>query len=336
MNDVQTYSNKTGITAIIVTYGDRWQYLKVLLNRLEDEKLVEDVVIIDNASMHDITTLCVEANFKKTKVFREKQNLGSAGGYKAGIEAALVLNNDIIMLFDDDVVPEPGCIETLKNEFDNIYIEGNTNIFSLIPYRDCLHSKVLKTSFLDKCNFVGLNLFTFIQRHLNFKKYLAIEKFSHEVVDCQMGTAYACLFFHKTLINKIGLPNEEFILYYDDVEFTYRILKNGGKVWLAKEALCYDVCNNYSSSLGSPPILGYLMADSDSKVFYLIRNRIYLDRFIFSRISYFYIVNAFVFLFCITTLGVFYFNTKRVKTIYHAIIAGFWGKLGMHPDYPLT
>jgi len=329
-------NNPSAITAVVVTYGDRWQYLAVLLRRLEGDPLVNDIVVIDNASHRDIATSCTNAGYNKVQVTRMDRNIGSAGGYKAGIETANTLANAHIMLFDDDVVPKPGCLQILQNDFDKLSVEDNPATFALIPYRDCLHSKISKPSIFDKHNFLGLNIFTLLQRHFCIKKNIFIGRLTSEVVSYQMGTAYACLYFHKSLIKKIGLPYPEFVLYYDDVEFTSRILRIGGKIWLSAAAQCEDICKNYSSSLGSPPFLGYLQADSNSKVFYIIRNRVYLDRFVFKRISLFYLINSLILLSGITFLGFLTFRAERVKTIYRAVFAGYKGNMGMHSDYPLT
>jgi hypothetical protein len=49
------------------------------------------------------------------------------------------------------------------------------------------------------------------------------------------------LFIHKNLIDNIGFPNEKFYLYGDDTEWTYRITKGGGKIYLILESIIVDL-----------------------------------------------------------------------------------------------
>lgn len=323
------------ITAVTVTYGDRWCYLEVLLQRLEAEKLVRDVVVVDNASKQDIASLCIAAGFSKPRVIRLEQNLGSAGGYKVGIEAAFNLNNDFILLLDDDVVPDQACLLRLKNDFKRIYCQSETSIFAISAYRESHFSKIYRYGKLEKYNFQGLNIFSLPQRILKLKKKLILNSLTTEVISQQRGTAYAGLFFHKYVINAVGVPNDKFVLYYDDNEFSYRILMHGGQIWLDPEAICNDICENYSMSVFDIPILGYLNSDSDFKIFYMVRNKTYLDFFVYKIMSLYYLINMFIFLTGVFVSGVFLFKLRRVTTIYRAVLAGCSGKLGMHPDYPL-
>lgn len=323
------------LTVVTVTYGDRWQYLQVLLYRLEQEESVHDVVIVDNASTLDIAAACSEAKFVKPLVYRQEKNLGSAGGYNVGIKEALKLHNDFIMLLDDDVVPGQLFFLNLQNDFQNISKKIPYANFAIIPYRHSHFSEITEPTKFEYYNFQGLNIFTIPHRILNIQKKIILSQLTPNVVYEQRGTAYAGLYFHRSLTAEIGLPNPDFVLYYDDMEYTYRILKNGGQIWLDPGVTCDDICKNYSMNVFSPPIIGYLSADSDSKIFYMIRNKTYLDRFVYESMSFYYMFNALVFLTGITLIGVLTCKWRRVRTIYRAVFAGCHGRLGVHPDYQL-
>lgn len=324
------------ITAVTVTYGDRWCYLEVLLRRLEAEKLVRDVVVVDNASKRDISLACIEAGFIKPQVIRLEQNLGSAGGYNAGIKAALELPGAYIMLYDDDVVTTPGSLEHLVKSFNHIAETHPSPLLAVMSYRESQHGKLIVYNpplRLADHHFLGLNIFNFFQRH--FKKIKKLTT-TPDVALQNRGVAYAGLLLRKSEICKIGLPNSDFIVYFDDVEFTSRLLKKGGSIWLDTESHCEDICDNYSMPIVSLPFIGYLYSNSDIKVFYLIRNRIYFDRYSLEVRSIAVTINMLIFVIIIFLSGVILFRFKRLKTIFRAIIDGHNGKLGMHPDYPLT
>lgn len=327
--------SKSYITVVTVTYGDRWQYLQVLLRRLEQEELVHDVVVVDNASTRDIAVACSLARFLKPHVYRQERNLGSAGGYNVGIKGALTLHNDFIMLLDDDVVPDQECFFNLLNDYQNIYKKKPYANFAVIPYRQSHFSEITESTKYEYYNFQGLNIFTIPHRIFNLQKKIILSQLTPNIVYEQRGTAYAGLYFNRSLITEIGLPNPDFVLYYDDMEFTYRILKNCGQIWLDPSATCDDICKNYSMNVFSPPIVGYLNADSDAKIFYMIRNKTYLDCFVYETMSFYYVINVIVFLIGITLIGVLTCRWHRVRIIYRAVLAGCHGRLGVHPDYQL-
>lgn len=327
------------ITAVVVTYGDRWQYLQILLQRLEEVPLVHDVVVIDNASHRDITAACASAGFVKAHVKRMGKNLGSAGGYKAGIEAALSLPNDYVMLFDDDVVPEPNCIHQLRSDFADLISKCSPSLLALMAYRQSQHGSFLLTNtplLLADHHFLGLNLFNFIQRHFLKTTRTELKTLCPDIAHQNRGVAYGGLLFHRALITTIGLPNSDFVVYFDDVEFTNRLLSIGGEIWLDTNSICYDICTNYSISVLKIPFIGYLFSDNDSKVFYMIRNRVYFDRHILDVRSSFVLCNMIIFLVILLLVGFFTFHFKRTKVILRAIKDGYHGNLGMHPDFPLS
>lgn len=335
MSDLTEHDNHTGITAVTVTYGDRWQYLEVLLRRLEQEALVHDVVVVDNASQRDIATACADAGFVKSRIFRQERNLGSAGGYKAGIEAALALSGDYIILYDDDVVTAPGSLEHLLQDHIRLTTERSLITVALMAYRESQHGKLVihhPPLWLADHHFLGLNIFNFIPRHLSRRQQLTS---TPEAASQNRGVAYAGFFFHRTLISAIGLPNSDFVVYYDDVEFTFRLLAAGGEIWLDIEASCEDMINNYSMGAVELPFLGFLLADSDVKIYYLIRNRIYFDRHTLGIRSLPVVVNMSIFMYIILLLGCITFRFKRLATILRAVKDGYCGKLGLHPDYLL-
>jgi GT2 family glycosyltransferase len=332
-------NNPSAITAVVVTYGDRWQYLAVLLRRLEEVPLAHDVVVIDNASKRDIAAACADAGFTKVHVRRMERNLGSAGGYKAGIEVALTFSNDYLILFDDDVVPEQDCLQRLIHHFTNLVKERSPAELALMAYRESQHGRCLVQNsplLLSDHHFLGLNLFNFVQRH--FYKTACKKTFtlSPDIASQNRGVAYGGLFFHRSLISKIGLPNSDFVVYFDDVEFTCRLLKNGGEIWLDIDSRCDDICNNYSISVLKIPFIGYLFADNDAKVYYMIRNRVYFDRYSLGVKSVFVFFNMSIFITVLLIIGCLALRFSRIKVVLQAIRDGYKGTLGMHPDFPLT
>jgi GT2 family glycosyltransferase len=96
------------VCIVTVTYGNRFHILKQVLDRIVDDEYINKIFIIDNAS--DIESRKKLQEYpKKGKIFIKhlKKNIGSAGGFKKGLELAYKCNEcEYIFLLDDDNLPE--------------------------------------------------------------------------------------------------------------------------------------------------------------------------------------------------------------------------------------
>ena len=74
-----------------------------------------EVIVVDNAST-DGTTDFLESRFPQITVLALNENLGFGGGSNAGIRRAA---NDIVLLLNNDMRPEPGFLEPLLEGFSD-------------------------------------------------------------------------------------------------------------------------------------------------------------------------------------------------------------------------
>lgn len=184
-----------------------------------------EVVVIDNAS-NDGTRTLIKKEFLKVKLIENKDNYGYAKANNQGIKLAkgvyiLLLNSDIIL--NSDVLtkmisyleknPEAGVV-TCKL----ILPDGNI---------DPACHRGFPTPWASLTYFLGLeNLFPkiplFSQYHLWFKSLDTI----HEI-DSPSGAFYL---IRKKVIDSIGLLDEKFFMYGEDLDWSYRIKKAGWKI----------------------------------------------------------------------------------------------------------
>jgi len=122
------------ITAIIVTYSDRFHLLKQVLDSCFEEG-VSNIIIIDNNS-HKNSKIQLEKYSKthknKTFVIWNSSNLGSAKGYKQGLKEVKIRNlGDYIWLLDDDNKPRKKSLEKLKEYWN----KKSNDVKALLSYR---------------------------------------------------------------------------------------------------------------------------------------------------------------------------------------------------------
>ncbi len=101
----------TRVAAVVVT-RNRLSDLRVCLEAIEGQTTPpQRVVVVDNASS-DGTQEFLMAQERLT-VLRSEENLGGAGGFAWGLDAALQGDVDWVWLMDDDAVPARDCLERL-------------------------------------------------------------------------------------------------------------------------------------------------------------------------------------------------------------------------------
>lgn len=326
------------ISVVVVTYGNRWNLLSMVLEKLHSVSAVGKVILVDNASSYDVVGNCNSAGFEKVDVVRNRSNLGSAGGFSRGISLAMQDPENLILLLDDDNLPKDDSIEKLMATYWRLASANSEEGFAVAAYRDSQHggfNKPVKPLFMLGRDFLGFNLFNAIQRHFGLVECHFEKKPGPDCAKFHRGNAYGGLLFSPKLIEKIGLPLDDLVLYFDDIEFTSRIIDNGGMIWLDTDSIVEDIEKNYSASLFKIPIFGFVLGESNKKIYYIIRNRSFIDKFIDGKSSFFYSINKHGFSIFVYIACLFTFKWDRLRAVYKAISDSGRGRMGVSSKYPL-
>src|SRR5205085_10407030 len=73
-----------------------------------------EIIVVDNASS-DGTAALLADRYPQVRLLGQTQNLGFAGGCNAGLRAA---RGDLLVLLNQDTVPEGGWLEALLKAFE--------------------------------------------------------------------------------------------------------------------------------------------------------------------------------------------------------------------------
>lgn len=268
--------NKEKVCLVTVTYGDRRKYV---LRALESA-LVEGVdraIVIDNGSVVPIRSELHECFGEWASVERFERNQGSAVAFKKGIEMAVESGLELVLLLDDDNQLSPGSLEKLvKKRLSLANSHGNDNcavVGKRFGHLPPLAGEV-KHCFLG---FHFRDIPKKIARRLAYLSQPHVPQAGGEPLHIAYAP-YSSLLFHRTLPERHGLPNEEFILYADDSDFTYRITASGGFLGLVKDAEIIDQDASWNASGAKSSFLKELVDSSaETRVFYTVRNLCYFE-----------------------------------------------------------
>jgi GT2 family glycosyltransferase len=218
------------------------QCLAGLFNQDYDTR---EIIVVDNGSQEDVQGMLTEA-YPKFRFIRIDRNLGFAGGYNRGIEAA---NGKYIAIINNDAIASPQWLSALIKVAEKDAQIGA--VASIIA--DGNRPKVL-----DSCG-VGIAL-DGMSRQLMRGQVLSEITFPKEVL---VPSGCACL-FRADALEAVGLFDESFFSYCEDTDLGLRLRWAGFKTVVAPDAW---VTHYYSMTTGKYSL---------QKVFWVERNHLFL------------------------------------------------------------
>ncbi len=333
----------TDITLVTVTYGDRANLLfRSLMSAYKEG--IRSMVIVNNGVSYDLDGL-LKGNLEgcSYRVISMGKNTGSAKGYSEGIKAAIEGGRDLIFLLDDDGEIQRGCIECLLKNYSELVpdLEGQAN--TLLSAIRLEHISDIREGVLTRCinrrsAFRRLHIvdipYRILRRIRVLNRLLFSEKLPKKVNVPYY--AYSGLFFHRDLIIRHGLPRAEFLLYGDDMEFTYRITANGGNLWLITDAMISDMDISWWCRLkAGNPFKALITGGSDNVVYYFFRNEVYFETHCLKRSGPLYKFHRSLYMGLLYLTALRRRRLKRFKILQQALKDGMEGRLGENKDFPL-
>lgn len=208
------------IVSVVVTYN-RIALLKRVIDCLRKQThALMAMMVIDNGST-DGTHEWLDAQKDLTVIHQD--NVGGSGGFYRGIKEAAQMECDWVWCMDDDVFPTPQCLETLLSYSDKISSAGIL----------CPHRLMSGKTFVAEAK--TLNLSTPLMDMHN-DMLTAAEVESHPYV-CIEGMSFEGPLIRKEVISKIGLPNKDLFILYDDTDYSYRAILAGYRVAVVRDAI---------------------------------------------------------------------------------------------------
>jgi len=323
------------VIAVTVTYSDRWKYLLQVIPAVFQQAHIDRLIIVDNASSYDLKaniSTTFPNFYNRIIILTQSENLGSAGGFSIGIKKAYELNAEFVYLLDDDNLPESNTVSILVKECTQINFKFPVALLSyryrnLPNLQKAAHGQEVRY-FYDKPNsFLGFSLESMLLKKSN--KSLPTSNALLPKVSI-LQAPYGGLFLPRATITAIGFPNEQLFLYADDTEYTYRIIQQGGSIWMITDSKLQDLETSWWSDSKalkkkwSEPLL----EEGGFKVYYSTRN---LTWFLWKNLSpnpVLFFINGLVYLGYLLVKALLTGKLGAYGTILVAVKDGLLGRLG--------
>lgn len=332
----------SNVCIVTVTYGNREKYLKQLLDSVIENDNIKTIVVVDNNS--DCTNDFIDSyDSAKIKWINLKENTGSANGYHVGIKEAYENTTcDFIWLLDDDNVPAKDSLNILLAEYFSLKKEKKDLLIAVQARRPKFISHQRVFSMKNPIRFYkSKNVFLDFSYKKIFSKLFFVLKGRAINTDIIINTKikapytqYGGLLLAREIVDKIGYPESKLFLYADDSEYTYRITRNKGSIYIIKDAIVDDVdfSWNYTSTFKQNIVFPLLEQGNNFRVYYSVRNQVYFELHNFMENKYIYLFNKYMYLFILLIFAIKNDKYNRFTLLLKATHDGNKNTLGINED----
>jgi len=211
------------LSVVIVNYNVKY-FLEQCLHsvRRAGEGLQTEVFVVDNNSV-DGSVKMVKEKFSEVILIENKDNTGFS---KANNQAIKISTGDYVLLLNPDTVVESDTFSKILLFMDSHPDAGGLGVKMIDGKGNFLpeSKRGLPTPSVAFYKIFGLSRFfpkskVFGKYHLGF-----LDKDQVHPVEILSG---AFMLLRKTVLDKIGLLDETFFMYGEDIDLSYRILKAG-------------------------------------------------------------------------------------------------------------
>ena len=212
-----------------------------------------EIIVVDNGSVDDPTDRILAGNYPNTKIVKSPVNLGSAGGNNFGMRHSSP-HYDFIFQVNNDAEVTPDLIEKCLEPF---YQDASIGV--VCPKIRFHHNPTV-------IQYAGFNKMSMLTGKTTAVGSLEEDKGQHDVSGYTHSAHGCAMMVKKEVIEKVGMMAEKYFVYYDESDWSARIIKAGYKIYYQAKGLIF---HKESMSMGKLSAI---------KVHFMTRNRIYYMR----------------------------------------------------------
>lgn len=220
------------VTVVIPSWNAR-EEIGACLKSLQAQSLKPHIIVVENGSI-DGSLQYIKETFKDVELIAHRENKGFAGGVNAGIKKAMRDGATYIALFNNDAVASKTWLEELVHALDQN--EGVGIVTCKFMTEDKKH--------LDS---TGDYYTTWGLPYPRGRGEPVSDKYDRETA--VLGASGGASLYRAALFDDIGLFDEDFFAYYEDVDISLRAQLAGWKVRYEPRAIAYHQIGMTSSRI---------------------------------------------------------------------------------------
>ena len=318
------------VCAVILSFDERKNFLPQVIAQLTRIGVAQ-IIIVDNSDQRRSHNQVADLANAHIRVLPQDRNLGSAGGYACGIEAAMQTDAEFFWLLDEDNFPEADALVQLQKVWQQASRQAPEQPMMLLSYRPqlfpFLNAKVTRNSvaIAPRANsFLGFHyrrLWSILTNRLRIQRNRGRSPITKDGQPLSIDAAYYGGLFAPRIIFEAGYyPNRELFLYWDDVELARRFLLDGGQIYLVPGSIVHDLdqadLDGQRSRLFGHPVL---TLTPNYKAYYYTRNLIWFERRYLKKKALSYGINRVLALCILRMFSLLQAKPSRIKMLYRAM-----------------
>lgn len=234
------------ISIITVNYRQRELTLDLVRSLTRHSLLSIEIVIVDNGATTDNGAL-FRSVYPDVVYVRTEKNLGFAGGNNLGIRQA---KGDYLLFLNNDTEITEGFIDTLRGELD------------CHPEFGLLSPLILYHENPQKIQYAGFTQMNYLTGRNQGIGMMDDDRGQFDHVTSETGYCHgAAMMCRKADLERVGLMEEHFFLYYEELDWCEKFRRAGFKMGFTGKAKIY---HKESMSVGK---------ESPLKTYFMTRNR---------------------------------------------------------------
>lgn len=216
--------HRPDLSVVTVNLNTRDELRDCLASARDADSGSAEIVVVDNAST-DGSVEMVQGEFTDVRLIRNSENLGFARASNQGIRATA---GRYVLLLNPDCVVHPGALTELVRFGD---ANPDTGIFGLrmlnpngTVFESCRRFPTLAAGIFRNALLARL-----FPKNPYIREYLMTDWDHSEVAEVDWVSG-AALVARREMLDQIGVLDERFFMYCEDVDIAYRAKQAGWKV----------------------------------------------------------------------------------------------------------
>lgn len=219
------------ISVVIVNWNAK-DFLRLCIDSIKATfpPITYSIIVADNASTDGSPDMIAE-EYPEVLLLRSQKNLGYTGASNLGMSRA---DSEYILLINPDLEFKPGAVAAMID-----FMQKNEDVGMVGPKLLCedgslqYNGRKFPTFWRE---FLGVTrLYKFAREYHDKKLSWGRSDFDKTVETDEISGA--CMLTRKSVIDKVGMMDERFFMYYEDVDWCLRVRKAGWRIFYIAEAV---------------------------------------------------------------------------------------------------
>jgi len=239
------------IAVVIVNWNGKDDTIRCLesLQKISLMGNTLSIIVVDNGSTNDSVDT-IKKSFPKIPLIVTGKNLGFTGGNNVGIRKALEKGADLIWLLNNDTLVDKQVL-SFTSVFDDPHVGACGSKIYFAPGHEFHHDRY-KESDRGRVFWYAGGL---VDWNNLYASHRGVDEVDHGQYDHAEETPFitgCSLVVRRDVVEKVGMLDDRYYLYLEDLDWNIRIQKAGWKTMYVPTSIIWHVNAGSSGRPGNP------------------------------------------------------------------------------------